>query len=540
MTKTIEVQVPNIGDAVDVDVIEISVSEGDFVKEGDSLITLESDKASMDVPAPQSGTVTELKLQVGDKVSEGGIILTMETDNEPAQHTEALTSEQKEEVPKQAQEETVPSMNSSAGSTLQKTVEVPDIGDAKGVDVIEISVAVGDKVTKDQPLITLEGDKATMEIPSPYEGKVTELCLDVGSKVSQGAAIVVLEVDAPEQAGSPTQVETPSRSEPNQAAVNTAPALSPEKVSTQVSHEVNHTARVYASPAVRRLAREFGVDLTLVNGTGRKARILKEDVQAYVKARLAQPETTLGLGLPKTPAVDFSKYGEVEAKPLNKIKRITAQNMQRAWLTVPQVTQFDEADVTELEQFRKAQKEQVQAQDGIKLTPLAFITKAVAKALLRFPQFNASLDETGEHLIYKKYINIGIAVDTPNGLVVPVIKEAGDKSVVEIAADMAALSEKARKKALMPDDMSGGSFTISSLGGIGGTAFTPIVNLPEVAILGVSRTKWQPVYNGKEFLPRLMLPLSLTYDHRVIDGAEAARFTNYLSQLLTDIRMLLL
>ncbi len=535
MTNQIEVLVPNIGDSGDVDVIEVLVQVGDSISEGDALITLESDKASMEVPSEQTGVVKQLAIKVGDKVTEGSVILTLETtENVPADVPDNTKVETVEE-PVVAEPKS--SSKSKQAETLQQ-VNVPDIGDAIDVDVIEVMVQSGDNISKDQSLITLEGDKATMDIPSPYSGIVEAVNVSVGDKVSQGYLILTVKVSesdssVSEVAEAPAQAQAEEK--PKQPASSPADSIKPKETAQGKSPQ--RSKKVYASPSIRRLARELGVDLTLVEGSGRKGRITKEDVQKFIKARLAEPQGNVGL--PKVPDIDFSKFGSIEFKPLNKIKRLTAQNMQRAWLNVPHVTQFDEADITELEAFRQANKERV-AKQGTKLTPLAFIVQAVVKALQAFPHFNASIDGSGENLVLKQYYNVGIAVDTPNGLVVPVIKNADQKGIVELAKSMAELSEKARNKALTPADMSGGSFTISSLGGIGGTAFTPIVNAPEVAILGVSRSQMKPQYDGKAFQPRLMLPLSLSYDHRVIDGAEAARFSNYLCQCLSDIRTMLL
>lgn len=415
-------------------------------------------------------------------------------------------------------------------------VNVPDIGGATNVDVIEILVKAGDLIKKEQSLITLEGDKATMEIPSPASGIVDKIVLKVGDKVSQGDLILSLKADNQPVA------ETASQS-PQSVPVKEAVAIEPPEQVPDEKREVNPlpstntegTILVSAGPAVRRMARELGVNLEDVNGSGRKSRITIEDLQAWVKNRLKS--SGQGFSMPEMPAMDFSKFGEIEIKPLNKIKRLTGSNLQRAWITVPLVTQFDEADITELEAFRKVQND---ATKDYKLTLLAFVTKIVSHALNRFPQFNSSLDYKGENLIVKKYINIGIAVETPQGLVVPVIKNVSELSISEIAIEMTRLSQKARDKGLGPADMTGGTFTISSLGGIGGTAFTPIVNTPEVAILGLSKSSVKPVFDGKTFIPRLMLPLSLSYDHRVVDGAEAARFTSFLVESIKDLRKILL
>lgn len=539
MTKTVDVKVPDIGDATDVDVIELLVNVGDAISEGDSIITLESDKASMDVPSSHAGTVKSIAVKVGDKVSEGSVVLSLslasETSDE-ASSSQKSSSPITEEI-QEASSSVETESSETAGEHLsqdKKDITVPDIGDAKDVDVIDVMIKVGDAVEKDTPLITLEGDKATMDIPSPDKGVVENVYIKVGDKVSEGSPILSLTVET--MAAPSTQSSNPS------ALMNSVSKPTSQKEEAPASKTVTTAShsqgKVYASPSIRRFAREYGIDLSLVEGTGRKSRIIQEDVKAFVKKRLSGGPS-MGISLPEVKAIDFSKYGEVEHRALNKIKRLTAQNMHASWITVPHVTQFDEADITELETFRQKEKEAA-IKAGYKLTPLAFIVKACVSALKAFPQFNASLSPDAQTLILKQYYNIGIAVDTPNGLVVPVIKNVDTKSIGDIAREMGEISEKARNKALKPDEMSGGSFTISSLGGISGTAFTPIVNAPEVAILGVSRTKWQPVLKGNDFIPRLMLPLSLSYDHRVIDGAEAARFTLALTKSLSDIRTLLL
>lgn len=430
----------------------------------------------------------------------------------------------------------------------EKEVKVPDIGGTSGVDVIEILVKVGDEITKESPLVTLESDKASMEIPSPVAGIVRSIRLNIGDKVSEGDVILTLAASEDEPQEEKVATETTSAKDENtksgvqekesqvQEAKNTPESDTPAAKSDP---DADSNAVVYAGPAVRRLSREFGVSLEQVQGTGRKSRITKEDIQQFVKAKLQEKSNAAGFSLPNAPQVDFSKFGQVDTKPLNKIKRLTGANLHRAWVTIPHVTQFDEADITELEAFRKTEAGKSKDSD-FKLTILAFVCKVVGKALAVYPQFNTSLDASGENLIYKQYCNIGVAVETPNGLVVPVIKHVDSLSVNEIAKEMTRLSTKAREKGLMPPDMSGGCFTISSLGGIGGTAFTPIVNSPEVAILGLSRAIIKPVYIDGEFKPRLMLPLSLSYDHRVIDGAEAARFTRFISESLSDIRRILL
>lgn len=541
---SVEIKIPDIGGASDVEVIEVMVKPGDQIEVDDSLITLESDKASMEIPASKSGRVVDVKVSVGDKVSEGDLLLILDASDTV---TEATTEEkvEHEQISSSSEDDAVPSEQSqteggskAASESRVVNVSIPDIGDAKDVDVIEVLVNVGDNIELEQSLITLEGDKATMEIPSIAAGVCRSIDLKVGDKVNQGDVILTLETQKTQPPLSPAE-EVQSNVPSARASVDTQTrdVSLKDSAGAQTSDFDDHS--VYASPAVRRFARELGVNLTKVKGCGRKGRIVKTDVQAFVKARLAQAPAASGLGIPAAPKVDFSKFGPIESKPLNKIKRLTAQNMHRSWLTVPHVTQFEQADITELEAFRKANKHKAE-QQGYKLTVLAFVIKACAHALKQFPQFNASLDEGGEHLIMKQYCNIGIAVDTPNGLVVPVIKDCYQKSVADIAREMARLSVKARDKGLSLQDMSGGCFTVSSLGGIGGTAFTPIVNHPEVAILGLSRNQIQPVYQEGQWVPRTLLPLSLSYDHRVIDGAEAARFSTYLSQVLSDIRTLLL
>ncbi|MFY7698430.1 MAG: dihydrolipoyllysine-residue acetyltransferase [Legionella sp.] len=428
----------------------------------------------------------------------------------------------------------------------QKNITVPDIGGASGVDVIEILVNVGDEIAIDTPLVTLESDKASMEIPSPAAGIIRSLHVKLGDKISQGDLLLTVDANNQELSDITTKIIDESTMDLKEQSVHqnipvqhlSIPDQPSVEQSSELSDKIGSSEFIAAGPAVRRLAREFGINLHEVIGTGRKSRISKEDVQQYVKSRLQQPNHS-GIALPTAATIDFSLFGNIDIKPLTKIKKITGINVHRSWVTIPHVTQFDEADITELEQFRK---EQLTAgrDSSIKLTILAFVCKVVSKALLEYPQFNTSLDASGENLIYKHYVNIGVAVETSNGLVVPVIKNVNNLSINDIAKEMARLSSKAREKGLMPNDMNGGSMTISSLGGIGGTAFTPIVNSPEVAILGLSRSAIKPIYDNGEFKPRLILPLSLSYDHRVIDGAEAARFTRYIAEHLCDIRRLLL
>lgn len=438
--------------------------------------------------------------------------------------------------------------------TNKHEVKVPDIGGVSDVDVIEVLVNVGDTVDIDTPLVTLESDKASMEIPSPMAGVVESLSLKLGDKISEGDAILVLserDTDEPKKAASSPEIDLPADSISEKKVISAdlppealaehsgAPVVNNVKPVEAMPEPASSGELILAGPGVRRLARELGVNLESVRGTGRKDRITREDLEQFVKQKLQEKSQGGGFSLPEAPRVDFSKFGSVELKPLNKIKRITGEHLHRAWVTIPHVTQFDEADITDLEAFRKSELKQAD-KEGYKLTVLAFACKVVARALQVFPQFNSSLDASGENLVYKHYCHIGIAVETPQGLVVPVIKNVDQCSVSDIAKEMARLSKKAREKGLMPSDMQGGCFTISSLGGIGGTAFTPVVNSPEVAILGLSRSSMKPIYDGAEFVPRLMLPLSLSYDHRVIDGAEAARFTRYISEGLSDMRRILL
>ncbi|EKO3974687.1 pyruvate dehydrogenase complex dihydrolipoyllysine-residue acetyltransferase [Vibrio fluvialis] len=527
-----EVNVPDIG-GDEVEVTEIMVAVGDTVSEEQSLITVEGDKASMEVPAPFAGTVKEIKIASGDKVTTGSLIMVFEVAGSGAPAAAA---------PAQAADPAA-----APAVAADKEVNVPDIGGDE-VEVTEIMVAVGDMVSEEQSLITVEGDKASMEVPAPFAGKVKAIKVAAGDKVSTGSLIMVFEVAgaAPAAVSAPAQAAAPAAAAPKVEA----PAAAAPAAATGDFQENNEYA--HASPVVRRLAREFGVNLSKVKGSGRKSRILKEDVQNYVKEALKRLESGAAsaasgkgdgaaLGLLPWPKVDFSKFGETEIQPLSRIKKISGANLHRNWVMIPHVTQWDNADITELENFRKEQNAiEAKKDSGMKITPLVFIMKAAAKALEAFPAFNSSLSEDGESLILKKYVNIGIAVDTPNGLVVPVFKDVNKKGIYELSEELAVVSKKARAGKLTAADMQGGCFTISSLGGIGGTAFTPIVNAPEVGILGVSKSEIKPVWNGKEFAPRLQLPLSLSYDHRVIDGAEGARFITYLNGCLSDIRRLVL
>ncbi|MFW5386963.1 pyruvate dehydrogenase complex dihydrolipoyllysine-residue acetyltransferase [Yersinia sp. 2542 StPb PI] len=519
------VEVPDIG-SDEVEVTEILVKVGDTVAAEQSLITVEGDKASMEVPAPFAGTVKEIKISTGDKVSTGSPIMIFEVAGAAA--------------PAAATESAPAAAAAAPASSAAKNVEVPDIGGDE-VEVTEVMVKVGDKVAAEQSLITVEGDKASMEVPAPFAGTVKEIKISTGDKVKTGSLIMVFEVEGAAPAVAPAQPAAPAAAAPAKAA--TAPGAKAESKGEFAEND----AYVHATPVIRRLAREFGVNLAKVKGTGRKGRILREDVQAYVKDAVKRAETApaaTGGGLPGMlpwPKVDFSKFGEIEEVELGRIQKISGANLSRNWVTIPHVTQFDEADITEVEVFRKQQNiEAEKKKQDLKITPLVFLMKAAAKALEEFPRFNSSISEDGQKLTLKKYINIGVAVDTPNGLVVPVFRDVNKKGIVELSRELAVISKKARDGKLTASDMQGGCFTISSLGGIGGTAFTPIVNAPEVAILGVSKSSMKPVWNGKEFAPRLMLPLSLSFDHRVIDGAAGARFAAYIATIMADIRRLVM
>lgn len=536
----IEINVPDIG-TDEVEVTEVLVKVGDHVSAEQSLITVEGDKASMEVPSPQAGVIKELKVAVGDKVTTGALIMIF--DDVAGADTPAAARQQPPAEPKA---EAAPAAKPAAAAQPQN-VEVPDIGGDE-VEVTDIMVKVGDSVTAEQSIITVEGDKASMEVPAPFAGTVKEIKIAVGDKVSTGSLVMVFEVEG--QGGE----AAPAADKPTETAAAAAPA--PASEANKNAAKVNKTADkgefaendayVHATPVIRRLAREFGVDLAKVKGTGRKGRILREDIQAYVKDAVKRAENGAAAGgsLPGMlpwPKVDFSKFGDTEEVELSRIQKISGANLHRNWVMIPHVTQFDEADITEVEAFRKEQNAEAEKKKlDVKITPLVFIMKAVAKALEELPRFNSSLSEDAQTLTLKKYINIGVAVDTPNGLVVPVFRDVNKKGILELSHELAAVSKKARDGKLTSSDMQGGGFTISSLGGIGGTSFTPIVNAPEVAILGVSKSAIKPVWNGKEFAPRLMLPLSLSYDHRVIDGAAGARFISFLNNLMSDIRRLVM
>ncbi|RLA25898.1 MAG: dihydrolipoyllysine-residue acetyltransferase [Gammaproteobacteria bacterium] len=532
MTLLTEVKVPDVGDVADIDVIEVLVQVGDVVTVEQTLAVLETDKASMDLPSSAAGVVKTVHVSVGDKVSEGALVVTLEAakaviSDAPVVENVKIASSEKTETPV---------VTKTTVSIIE--VKVPDVGDVADIDVIEVLIQTGDTVTKEQTLAVLETDKASMDLPSTEAGIVKDVFVKVGDKVSEGALIITLEIQ------SATSVELKSDPVKEVATSATAPAkqlatASPApRDSSPVASQSGKSA--HASPSVRLFARELGVDLSLMTqGTGRKGRILKDDVKSFVKKALTSGVPAQGgAGIPPIPAVDFTQFGEIEEKKLSKIQRLTGQNLSRVWLNLPLVTYHDEADITEMEAFRKALNADKSA--DIKVTGLIFIVKALVAAMQHFPTVNSSLSPDGESLILKKYFNVGIAVDTPNGLVVPVLKDVDKKGIAELTRDLSELSEKARNGKLLPSDMRGGCITISSLGGIGGKAFTPIVNAPEVAILGVTRSEMKPVWNGSEFIPKLMLPLDLTYDHRVIDGAEGARFMTTLIKYLSDIRRLLL
>lgn len=543
----VEIKVPDIGGHENVDIIAVEVKAGDTIAVDDTLITLETDKATMDVPATDAGVVKEVKVKVGDKISEGGVILLVETDAAGAAAAPAAApaaAEQPAAAPVQA-------APAAGGATVQ--VVVPDIGGHSDVDVIAVEIKVGDSVAEDQTLITLETDKATMDVPSTAAGTVTAVHVKVGDKVSEGSLIIDVAASgaatsAPVQAAPAPQAAAPVPAPVQTAAPAAAPAAAAAPVAAFGSTPVNEAgfAKAHAGPSARKLARELGVDLSLVKGSGAKGRITKDDIKAFVKsamqggaAKPAAASASLGGGLDLLPwpKVDFAKFGEIEVKELSRIKKISGQNLSRNWVVIPHVTVHDEADMTELEEFRKQLNKEWE-REGVKLSPLAFIIKASVAALKAFPEFNSSLD--GDNLILKKYFHIGFAADTPNGLVVPVIKDVDKKGLKEISQELTELSKKAREGKLKPQEMQGACFTISSLGGIGGTGFTPIVNAPEVAILGVCKSQMKPVWNGSSFEPRLMCPLSLSFDHRVIDGAAGMRFTVFLAKLLQDFRRITL
>ncbi len=576
------IRVPDVGSSDPVDVIEVSVKKGDSVEAEDTIVVLESDKASVEVPCPKAGTVLELLVKAGDRVKEGDPLLELDTEagdggaeddqssgdepeNEPAaEKDQSGDNEQGGKEEKAEPKADEKPAKKDGGGTREQTIPAPDLGDIDEAEIIELSVSEGDTVEAEQTILVLESDKASLEIPSPAAGTVKKLLVKTGDKITSGTELMVLETtgggedessdDQPAEETSGDSKPGGSKSGGSKSGESESGGSGParEASSTQDSGGIGeHPAKsgaaaagrpsrnVHAGPAVRKLARETGVDLGTVPPSGPKDRILKEDVHAHIKQRMEQPAAAGGVGAPDLPEIDFSEFGPVERDELNKLRKVAARNLHRSWVTIPHVTQFDEADITELEAFRKSQNKALE-KEGVKLTMLAFLVQACARALRKFPRVNSSLEPSGEALILKDYVHIGIAVDTPNGLVVPVLRDADKKGLSQIATEIGELAAKARDRKLSPADMKGASFSISSLGGIGGTAFTPIVNWPEVAILGVSRSDTKPVWDGNAFQPRLMLPLSFSYDHRVIDGADAARFTTYLSGLLGDMRRALL
>jgi pyruvate dehydrogenase E2 component (dihydrolipoamide acetyltransferase) len=547
----VEVKVPDIGDFKEVEIIELMVKVGDTIKVDQSLITVESDKASMEIPSSAAGVVKEIKVKVGEKVAMGSLVLLLEGEGAAAAAAPAPAAAA---APAPAPAAAAPAPAPAAAPAAAAgpvDVKVPDIGDFKEVEVIEVMVKVGDTIKVDQSLLTVESDKASMEIPSSHAGVVKEVKVKVGDKVAMGSIVFVVDaVGGPVAAAAAPAAAAPAAAAPAApAAVAAAPAAAP----TESQGSVQTGKLAHASPSIRKFARELGVDLIKVPGSGPKGRITQIDIQNYVKGviagTVAAPSGAAGgavggggnFSVLPWPSLDFSKFGETELLPLSRIKKISGPNLHRNWVQIPHVTQFDDADITDLEAFRvESNAATAKNKDATKLTMLAFVIKASVAALKKFPTFNSSLDAKGENLILKKYYNIGFAADTPNGLVVPVIKNADQKTVTQIAKEMTDLSLQAREGKLKPTDMQGATFTISSLGGIGGTHFTPIVNAPEVAILGLSKASLKPVWDGKAFQPRLMMGTSLSYDHRVVDGAMGARFSVYLSEVLGDMRKILL
>lgn len=537
------VTVPDLGGAESVDVIELSVGAGDAVEQEDSLLVLESDKATMDVPSPFSGVLVKFLVADGDTVKVGDPIAEVETSSSSADPGELAGSEEPVAAIEQPEvvvevAEVAPVVEAPA-ETSEQMILVPDIGSDGEVAVIEISVAVGDEIEEGETLLVLESDKATMDVPASHSGTLLKIIAAEGDMLRTGDQVAVLQLKASQ--ADAAEVSEPA---PSPAAASPAPAEpkpAPAPVSKAAAVVINNdSSDVYAGPAVRLLARELGVDLSKVSGTGPKGRVQKDDVNNYVKAALAaEPAAAGGAAIPAVPAVDFSQFGEIDTVAMSKIQKLTAANMQRNWLNVPHVTHFDDADITELEDFRKSLKAEGEIR-GVRVTPVAFLIKALATSLQAIPEFNRSLAADGAHYIQKHYCNIGMAVDTPRGLVVPVIKNADEKGIWDISADIVRLATSARDGKLTPAEMQGGCFTLSSLGAIGGNGFTPIVNSPEVGILGVSKSQIKPVWNGSEFAPRLMLPLCLSYDHRVINGGDAGRFMTHLVKLLSDIRYLAL
>ena len=541
------IKVPDLGETKDVEVIEILIKQGQSVRVNDSLLVLESDKAAMEIPAPKSGLVSKILVKVGDQVNAGDAFIEMEIEGGavvPA--TAPVVAEKVAEKVAAPAAEPAKAAAAPAAATQKRLelISVPDIGGDNDVEVIEVHVNVGDDIAKEDTLVTLESDKAAMDVPSPLAGRITALKIKVGDKVSKGSAVLEIEVTsaaAPQKAAAAPVDAKLSAAAPAPAPAP-APASAPAAARTQaIVEEVVGDGKVYAGPAVRKLARELGVDLTRVPGSGSRGRVQKEDLHGFVKARLQAPASGSagGSGIPAVPDIDFSQFGEIETVPMTKLHKVTALNMHRNWLNVPAVAQFNEADVTELEEFRNAQRKDADKR-GLRLTPMPFLLKACAKVLQEYKQFNVSLHSSGEHLIQKKYIHIGVAVATDAGLMVPVLRDVDKKTIWQLSAELAELTEKAKNRRLSKEDMQGACFTISSLGAIGGTGFTPIVNTPEVAILGVSKTQIKPVYINNAFVPRQMLPFSLCYDHRAVNGVDAGNFVTRLAEVLSDIRLLLL
>ncbi|MBY6212529.1 dihydrolipoyllysine-residue acetyltransferase [Microbulbifer agarilyticus] len=545
------IKVPDLGGADQVDVIEIAVAVGDTVAEEDALIVVEGDKASMDIPAPVAGKILNISVKEGDKVSEGDVIGEMETEagGEVAEEAAQEAAPAPAEAPAPAPAAEAAPAPAPAGEEKEEELKVPDLGGADAVDVIEISVAAGDSVEEGDALIVVEGDKASMDVPSSASGTIVSLSVKEGDKVSTGDVIGVIKTvaggaaPAPASAA-PAPAPAAAPAPAPQAAAAHEPSASPKR-DPHVERDHTPSAEVYAGPAVRKLARELGVTLNKVKPTGPRNRVTKDDLHAYIKEQVKKAESGAaggvggGIGIAPMPEIDFSQFGPVTTEPMSKIHKITAANMSRNWLNVPHVTQFDDADITELEDFRKAMKAEAEKR-GVKLTPVPFLLKAAAAALREVPSFNVSLHNDGEHIVKKDYVHIGMAVDTPKGLMVPVIRDVDKKGLYDLAEEATALAIAARDGKLKPRDMQGACFTISSLGAIGGTGFTPIVNAPEVGILGVSKLSVRPEWNGKEFVPRKMLPLALSYDHRAVNGGDAGRFLTYLAGVLADVRRLLL
>jgi pyruvate dehydrogenase E2 component (dihydrolipoamide acetyltransferase) len=551
------VTVPDLGGAETVDVIELSIAQGDSVALEDSLLVLESDKATMDVPSPLEGNLVKYLVADGDQVKVGDPIAEIEVAAQQVQsHIGSEASAAPEVVAEDSEiqledsaVDSIPEPELATAQSSEQLIVVPDIGSDTLIDVIEISVAVGDQVEEGDTLLVLESDKATMDVPSSHSGTVIKILAAEGTKINTGGEVAILAVSNSAAGGAEAPAaEVQAEVAPEKQSQAPVPAAAPatpvadaiksQPLPAALDSETVNSGEVYAGPAVRLLARELGVNLTKVSGTGPKGRVQKDDVSSYVKSALkAGPSTAAGTGIPAVPAIDFSQFGTVESIPMSKIQKLTAANMQRNWLNVPHVTHFDDADITDLEAFRKSLKDEGDKR-GVKVTPVAFLIKAIATAMQAHPEFNRSLSADGESFMQKHYCNIGMAVDTPRGLVVPVIKDANEKGIWDISADIMALAASARDGKLKPAEMQGGCFTLSSLGAIGGNGFTPIVNSPEVGILGVSKSQIKPVWNGSEFMPRLMLPLCLSYDHRVINGGDAGRFMTHLVKSLSDIRHL--